>query len=125
MPAKWVRLELLQVPAPGMLMATAAKKHLTIFRRSRRAPGAGRPEVKAAFTEVAHTTGGEPLRPKRNVIMKEGMLAKKLATGIIYKRSRSRYSPLAGKFYKLSVGETVSTALAKKSLKDILVESKE
>ena len=129
--APWVRLSpvLLETLAMGpggtMLMMTAAKKHLTIFRRSRRAPGAGRPEVKEVFAKAARETGGIPLREDRNKIIRERILAAGLKRGIYYRRSRSKYAPLAGKFYKLSEGETVHTALAKKSLDEILVSRRE
>jgi len=128
MPAPWVRvsptvLEVLAVPPGGTrLMMTAAKKHLTIFRRERRAPGAGRPEVKEAFTKAAAETRGEPIRSKRNAIIKERIEAAGLKTGIYYRRSRSKYAPLAGKKYKLAKGETVTAALQTKSLRDILVD---
>lgn len=127
MPAPWTRvspvvLEVLAMPPGGsMIMLTAAKKHLTIFRRSRRAPGAGRPEVKGKFTEAAGKTRGEPLRSKRITVIKKAIEEAKLKTGIVYKRSRSKYAPLAGMKYKLALGETVTAALAVKSLKDILV----
>jgi len=126
--APWVRvsptvLEVLALPPGGtMIMMTAAKKHLTIFRRERRAPGAGRPEVKEAFKKAAAKTRGEPLRSKRNLIIKKEMEKAGLKTGIYYRRSRSKYAPLAGKKYKLAEGETVTAALQTKSLSDILVE---
>lgn len=122
--AKWKRLALTQVPAPGMLMATQAKKHLTIFSRSRTAPGAGRADVKAAFTEAARASGGEPDRGKRNVAVQSAMLARNLATGVTYKRSKSKYGPLAGKFYKLNAGETVGAAIASRGLSAILVSKR-
>ncbi len=59
MPAAWVRVSpiVLTAVAPKkwrrksghMIMATAAKKHLTIFYRKREAIGAGRKEVKDKF----------------------------------------------------------------------------
>jgi len=116
MVAKWTRVAVTAIPTlekKGMLvMGTQAKKHLTIFVRKRRAKGAGRPEVKAKFTEIAHTTGGEPIRAKRNIKMRDAMKAAGLKTGIVYKRSRSKYPPLAGKFYKLALGQSVSAAIA-------------
>lgn len=127
MPAPWTRvspvvLEVLAMPPGGsMIMLTAAKKHLTLFRRSRRAPGAGRLEVKTKFTEAAAKTRGEPVRSKRIAVIKSVIEAAKLKTGIVYKRSRGKYAPLAGMKYKLALGETVTAALAVKSLKDILV----
>jgi len=83
-------------------MATAAKKHLTIFVRSRRAPGAGRPEVKAAFTAAAHKTLGIPSRAERIAIVASAVKAAGLRTGIYRKKSRARPgSPLYGKIYEL------------------------
>lgn len=103
----WTRVIVTAVPVvlpKGgiMYMATSAKKHLTAFTRSRRAPGAGRIEVKNKFTEAAAKTRGERLRSKRNVIIKEEIERAGLRTGVYYRRSRSKYPPLAGKRYKLS-----------------------
>jgi len=115
MPA-WTRVAVTAIPTlekKGMLvMGVAAKKHLTIFVRKRRAKGAGRADVKAKFKEIAHTTGGEPIRSKRNIKLQAAMKAAGLKTGVYYKRSRSKYPPLAGKFYKLAAGQTVSAAIA-------------
>lgn len=122
MPAKWTRLDLRAVPAPALLMATAAKKHVTIFSRKPRAPGAGRRAVKDKFTEIAHTTGGEPIRSKRNTKLQAAMIAAGLKTGIYYKRSRSKYAPLAGKKYKLAKGQTVAAGIAISGLTAILVD---
>jgi len=52
-----------------MVMAVAAKKHVTVFSRSRFAPGAGHPTTKAAFTEAAHKTVGILSRPERNAVI--------------------------------------------------------
>jgi len=126
MVAKWSRVAITQVPSlerKGMLvMGVAAKKHLTIFVRKRRAKGAGRPAVKDKFTEIAHTTGGEPIRSKRNIKLQEAMKAAGLKTGIYYRRSRSKYPPLAGKRYKLAKGQTVGAAIATAGLTAILVD---
>lgn len=116
----WLRLELRAVPAPGLMMATAAKKHLTIFYRSKTARGAGRGPVKVKFRAIAATTGGIPLRADRIAIVKKEMLAAKLATGKYYKRSKSKYAPLAGRFYVLGKGETVGSAVARRGLDAIL-----
>jgi len=115
-----------EVFQPGglMLMATSAKKHLTIFARSRHASGAGRTEVKERFRAIAANTGGEPIRGKRNVKVKQDMLSAGLKTGVVYKRSRSKYAPLAGKFYKLSPGETVGSAIARRGLEGVISESR-
>jgi len=108
MPAAWARVQpallMAAQPMPGgtMLMATAAKKHLTLFTRSRRAPGAGRPEVKAKFTEAAHKTLGIAPRGERNVIIKKTVEGAGLKTGIFHRKSRARPgSPLYGKVYTL------------------------
>jgi hypothetical protein len=120
MPAAWARLELKAIPAPGMMMGTAAKKHLTIFYRRKHAKGAGRLAVKKKFAEVAAKTGGIPLRADRIAIVKKEMLAAGLKTEKYYKRSRSHYAPLSGKFYVLSKGETVGSAIARRGLEAIL-----
>lgn len=108
MPAKWVRVSpailAAVTPLPGgqLIMATAAKKHLTIFARSRRAPGAGRSEVKAAFTAAANKTLGIKTRAERNAIIARELRAANLRTGVFRKRSRARPgSPLFGKIYEL------------------------
>lgn len=106
--AKWVRVQpaLLNAlaPMPGgvMLMATAAKKHLTVFTRSRRAPGAGSPKVKAAFTAVARKTLGIADRSERNVIVSAAM--KGTGDGIYRRKSKARPgSPLYGKVYETRI----------------------
>ncbi len=81
MVAKWQRINpagLLLLGQKGgiMIMATAAKKHVTIFPRSRRAPGAGHPDVKAAFTVAAHKTLGIESRAERNAIISRDMVGK-------------------------------------------------
>jgi hypothetical protein len=86
-----------------MLMATAAKKHLTVFYRKREAPGAGRPEVKKAFTEAAAKTRGKPFREDRNALIREEMIRKAVGTGIYRRKSRSKYPPLAGTIYEVKV----------------------
>ncbi len=79
-------------------MATIAKKHMTIFVRSRRAPGAGDPEVKAAFAAAAHKTLGEPDRVKRNKIIADAVKGK--GPGVRKVKSRAKPgSPLYGKVY--------------------------
>lgn len=105
MPAKWARVNpailAAATPMPGgtMLMATAAKKHLTLFTRSRRAPGAGHADVKAAFAAAAKKTLGEPDRSKRNAIIASAVRG--TGPGVIRKRSRAKPgSPLYGKVYE-------------------------
>lgn len=107
MPAKWARVNpailTAALPLPGgvMIMATAAKKHLTIFNRSRRAPGAGHPDVKAAFTTAAHKTLGEAERTKRNATISSAVRGQ--GPGKIRRKSRARPgSPLYGKVYEYS-----------------------
>jgi len=89
-----------------MLMAVAAKKHLTIFYRKREAPGAGRPEVKTAFTEAAAKTRGKPRRSERIAIIRSELLAKKIGTGEYHRKSRSKYPPLAGEVYTMKIPYT-------------------
>ncbi|MCW1308311.1 MAG: hypothetical protein OH337_03825 [Candidatus Parvarchaeota archaeon] len=71
-------------------MATAAKKHLTLFIRKRTAPNAGRKEVKDAFREIAHLTLGEPERSKRNTTIKIEMEKRGLRTNVYKRKSRAR-----------------------------------
>lgn len=118
MPAAWVRLNPIVLTAVSpikwrrksghMLMATAAKKHLTVFYRRREAPGAGRPEVKAAFKEIAHTmTLGIPERSKRIAIIREEMVKRKIGTGVYRRKSRAYpYSPLHGAIYEITIPYT-------------------
>lgn len=83
-------------------MATLAKKHMTIFVRSRRAVGAGRDDVKAAFKRAAEATRGEPDRVKRNAAVRSAMLAAGLKTGIYRRKSKAGpKSPLYGKVYEI------------------------
>lgn len=122
MPAKWTRLDMLAVPAPAKLMATRAKKHITIFVKHKPKKPPGRRAVKDKFAEIAATTGGEPIRSKRNTKLQAAMIAAGLKTGVYYKRSKSKYAPLAGKRYKLSKGQTVGAAIAVSGLTAILVD---
>lgn len=108
MPAKWARVSpailTAALPLPGgtMIMATAAKKHLTLFTRSRRAPGAGHPDVKEAFTTAARKTLGEAERTKRNATIAAAVTGK--GPGKIRRKSRARPgSPLYGKVYEVTV----------------------
>ena len=72
-------------------MATAAKKHLTLFVRSRRAPGAGHPDVKAAFAAAAKGTVGILDRSERNKRVADAVRGK--GPGVRLKRSRSKAHP--------------------------------
>lgn len=106
--AKWARVSpgllaaLTPMPGGTMVMATLAKKHMTIFTRSRRAVGAGRPEVKAAFKRAAEATRGEPDRVKRNAAVSSAMLAAGLKTGVYKRKSRAGpKSPLFGTVYTI------------------------
>lgn len=108
MPAKWARVNpailAATIPMPGgtMIMATAAKKHLTVFSRSRRAPGAGHPDVKDAFATAARKTLGEADRTKRNADIGKAVEGK--GPGKIRRKSRARAgSPLYGKVYEITV----------------------
>lgn len=108
MPAQWVRVTpailsaMAPLPGGNMLMATAAKKHLTLFVRSRRAPGAGSPKVKAAFTGAAHKTLGIMSRSERNVIVASA--CRGTGDGIYRRKSKARPgSPLYGKVYEVRV----------------------
>ena len=99
MPAPWKRISP-SMPPLGQIQAVQAKKHVTIFARSPSAPGAGTPEIKAAFTACAKETGGIASRQDRNVKMKSCMTGRGLRTGIYRKKSRSKYAPLAGTVYE-------------------------
>jgi hypothetical protein len=104
------------VPSPGMIMAVkGGKAHITVFRRKRTAPGAGRAEVKEAFAGCAHETAGEPSRLKRNEKLRACMLAKHLATGEFRKKSRAKLgSPLYGRVYVIKEGKLVGKEEVKK-----------
>lgn len=80
-------------------MATMAKKHITFFVRSRRAPGAGHPDVIAAFTKAAKDTLGDPDRASRNADIARAMKGK--GPGVRRVRSKAKPgSPLHGKIYE-------------------------
>ncbi|MBA7696930.1 hypothetical protein ES703_105586 [subsurface metagenome] len=104
--AKWARVSpgllaaLTPMPGGTMVMATIAKKHLTIFTRRRRCrKPPGHPDVKAAFSEAAKKTLGEEDRAKRNAIVKAGVEGK--GPGVRIYKSRARIgSPLYGKVTK-------------------------
>jgi len=106
MPAKWQRLNPIQLAIGGkgknatMLMAVAAKKHVTLFTRSRtcRKPP-GSPQVKAAFAAAAKKTLGMASRIERNAVVSAGVRG--TGPGVIRKKSRARIgSPLYGKVYE-------------------------
>ena len=106
--AKWARVSpgllaaLTPMPGGTMVMATLAKKHLTIFTRSRRAKGAGRDDVKAAFKAAAEATRGEPDRVKRNLAVARAIKAAGLKTGVYHRKSRAGpKSPLYKKVYTI------------------------
>jgi hypothetical protein len=84
----------LMMPGTGkmsvMVMATAAKKHVTIFRRSRSAPGAGSPDIKARFTQAAHATVGNPDRASRNASISAALGGKRGGRRVARSRSRAR-----------------------------------
>lgn len=80
-------------------MAVAAKKHVTLFNRSRRAPGAGHPTVKAAFASAAKKTLGIASRTERNAIVSGAV--KGVGPGVMRKKSRAKPgSSLYGKVYE-------------------------
>jgi len=97
MPAAWQRINPMQLQIPGkgkmsiMVMAVAAKKHVTLFSRSRRAPGAGAPETKAAFTSAAHKTLGVESRAERNAVVAAGVRGH--GPGVRRLKSRSKAHP--------------------------------
>jgi len=110
MPATWARVSpavlAAATPTPGgtMIMATIAKKHLTLFVRSRRAPGAGAPQVKAAFTAAAHKTLGIEQRSERNVIVAGAVRGQ--GTGVYRRKSRAKPgSRLYGHVYETRARE--------------------
>jgi hypothetical protein len=84
-----------------MLMAVAAKRHLTVFYRKREAPHAGRPEVKTAFTAAAAKTRGMAKRSERLEIIRREVTGK--GTGVYRRKSRSKYAPLAGTVYEVKI----------------------
>ena len=102
MPAQWTRINPAQLMMPGhgkmavMVMAVAAKKHVTLFSRSRRAPGAGAPETKAAFTSAAHGTIGVRSRMERNAVIKNAVKGHGPHQRSYKSRSKKDY----GKIYK-------------------------
>jgi hypothetical protein len=78
MAAKWkfispAALAIAGGPGGTMIMAVAAKKHVTLFSRSRRAPGAGSPKIKAAFAAAARKTKGIKSRAERNAIISSAL----------------------------------------------------
>jgi len=100
--ASWQRINPAQLLMPGkgkmavMVMATAAKMHVTVFSRSRRAPGAGAPETKAAFTSAAHGTLGVRSRQERNAVIKNAVKGHGPHQRSIKSRSKKDF----GKVYK-------------------------
>lgn len=95
--ASWQRINPIQLQIPGkgkfavMVMAVAAKKHVTVFSRKRTAPGAGSPEVKAAFTNAAHKTLGVESRQERNGVIAKACTGKGPGKRLI--RSKSKMHP--------------------------------
>jgi hypothetical protein len=89
-----------------MVMATAAKKHITFFARKREALHAGNPKVKDAFTVAANKTQGVAKRSERNSTVRAEMLRVKVGTGEYHRTSRSKYAPLAGTVYTVKIPYT-------------------
>lgn len=95
--AAWMRLNPVQLMMPGtgkfatMIMAVAAKKHVTVFSRSRRAPGAGSTKIKNVFIEAGHNTAGIFSRSERNLKIQEAMGRAGItgSFGPHYRRSKS------------------------------------
>jgi len=115
--ALWARVTpavltgLAPIPGGHMLMATSAKKHLTIFTRSRRAKGAGRLEVKNAFRTAAKGTLGIADRGKRNAMIRDAIKGAGLRTGVVHRKSRARPgSPLYGHVYTIGAGKAAAPA---------------
>jgi hypothetical protein len=115
--ALWARVTpavltaLAPIPGGHMVMATSAKKHLTVFTRSRRAKGAGRLEVKEAFRRAAHGTLGVASRAERNMRIRDAVKGAGLKTGVLHKKSRARPgSPLYGHVYTLGGGGAAAPA---------------
>jgi len=73
-----------------MFMAVAAGKHVTAFSRSRRAKGAGSPEMKAAFENAARATAGIFSRTQRNEQVSAALASFKGRSGPHYRRSKSK-----------------------------------
>jgi len=65
------------LPGMGLLMAVRAKKHVTVFRRSPNAPGAGSPAQKAKFAGCAKKTKGIKNRFERNAAISACLGGKK------------------------------------------------
>jgi hypothetical protein len=84
-----------------MVMATAAKKHITFFARKREAPHAGRDKVKDAFTAAAAKTRAIAKRSERNAIIKKDVTG--TGSGEYHRVSRSKYGPLAGTVYTVKI----------------------
>jgi hypothetical protein len=110
-----VYLPVTRIPQTGELMAVVGGgkrggKHLTIFFRKPTAPGAGKKEVKDAFTSCAHETLGISSRPERNDKIRTCVPKKleeaKYEKGIFRKKSRAKPgSPLHGKVYVIKGGK--------------------
>jgi len=102
--AKWARVNpgllsaLTPIKGGTMVMATIAKKHMTIFVRSRRAPGAGHQDVKDAFAAAAHKTLGEKDRVKRNKLIADAVRGKGPGERKVKSKAKPG-SPLYGKVY--------------------------
>lgn len=95
--AAWVRLNPMQLAIAGkgknavLLMAVAAKKHVTLFSRSRYAPHAGHGDVKAAFRDAAKGTVGILDRAERNKRVKAAVKGK--GPGVRLVKSKSKAHP--------------------------------
>jgi len=66
----------------GLFLAVKAKKHVTVYRRKRTAPGAGHPLVKAIFKGCAMKTKGIANRDERVKQIRECIIAEFERKGI-------------------------------------------
>ena len=60
---------------PGLFLAVKAKKHVTVYKRRREAPGAGHPVVKTIFKMCAMQTKNIANRDERVKKIRECILA--------------------------------------------------
>lgn len=68
------RKHVMPLVTPGLYLAVAAKKHVTVYTRKREAPGAGHPEIKTQFKKCAAETRGIKDRVERNAKIRACMI---------------------------------------------------
>lgn len=73
----------------------AAKKHVTVFSRSRPRKTPGNPENRLAFQQAAKNTGGVPSRTARNLTIFNALKGHMPFYGT-KATSKSKYAPLKG-----------------------------